>query len=65
MIIELYLNLSKSAAMGITNLNFMHSLLLLCVMYVTFFTFKIFNIIYMGLKPCFKMIIEMFYKVAI
>ena len=34
-------------------------------MYVTFFTFKIFNIIYIGLKPCFKLIIEMFYKVAI
>ena len=34
-------------------------------MYVTFFTFKIFNIIYTEFKLCFKMVIKMFYKVAI
>ena len=65
LIIELHLNLSKSAAMGITNLNLYNSHLTLCVMYVTFFTFKIFNIIYTEFKLCFKMVIKMFYKVAI
>ena len=65
MIIELYLNYQNQQRWELLTLNSCNSHLLLCVMYVTFFTFKIFNIIYTGLKPCFKMVIEMFYKVAI